>query len=1024
MIYRQTAFRISNTLPRDAARIVCVLAVLSLSVGCGSSVSSKSSSGEGSSSSEKGASSSKKGPASARPGAAIPSKGGKQAAIETARAALSSGNIQAAQTAIASHLLTRPADPLGLEIAGDIASASGELSEAIELYQSAIEQLSPASAQLYEKLGRQWMQAGAPYEAADVLRESVDRHPENGKVRADLAGLVASLGMVRDAVDHVRWLLRRGRGGLNELIMLADLNMPQTDEATCAYALKHNPDDLRPEFALSLVDVYQADFDTVARRLARVTETHPTFSVAWAYLGRALVESGDEEQLRLWQQRLPEGTDRWAEYWVAAGLWAERNDQPGAAARAFWEAIRIDDCHGEALTHLAANLTQLSMEDEAKRVAQRAAAVNAMHDSVESLLSWRRNSQQAALAIADAMSTLGRPWEAEAWARASIGMTQELDDQARETHRRLHGKLTSTTPWQIPEMSLLTSIDLSDLDPFQWDSVARDTASPSSSPTDSVVGLRFADEAAVRGLNHTCAIKKTGPEESIWIYHSNAGGAGVIDYDLDGWSDLYLTVIDGQPLQRDSGPNRLHRNVDGMFFDATEMANVGDRGFSQGVAVGDYNADGFPDLLVANIGGNRLLRNNGDGTFQDATSGVGLEGSRWTTSVAIADIDSDAIADLYEVNYAEGKKPFSQTCIDSDVKQPRSCSPLVFGAERDRVWRGRGDGTFEDVTDDWLASDVLGHGLGLVIGQIDPTPGTDIYVANDMTANHYWSSSVAEDHFSLSEQAALRGLAIDSRSRSQASMGMAIGDGDSDGDLDIFLTHFTNDHNTLYEQIKPGSWFDRTTSVGLAQPSTSMLAFGTEWIDVDNSGSPELLVANGNVDDFSHQGFPLRMPAQLFVRAKDGSWSESDRTVLGPYFQRDLVGRALVRLDLNRDGREDAVITHLFDPVAALVNQTQSESKSVRIVLKGRECSRDAIGAIVTATVVDQNRVFQLTAGDGFQCSNERCIFIGLGMAESAENVTIQWPDGKSQKIGTLQGGGDYLAVQGDSTPFNMKSHE
>lgn len=954
---------------------------------------------------------------------APPAAAAKRSSLDTAKAAFGRGNLRSAQAAIGEHLLVEPDDPIGLELAGDIAAAMNDSSMATELYRSAVTNSSPASVSLYEKLARQWMNAGAPFAAADVLRESVGDHPENPKVRADLAGLVASLGMTRDAAEHLRWLLRRGQGGLNELIVLANLNIPQTDAQTCQYALKYKPNDLRPKFALAVVDAYEGDFEAVAAKLAEVTDKHPKFPAAWALYGRALVELGDDKQLRLWQQQLPKGTDSWAEYWIAAGLWAERNQQPKLAASAFWKAVQIDDCHGEALTHLAGNLVQLGMKDQAKRVAQRAADVNAMHDSVESLLSWRRNSQQAAIGVAEAMSQLGRPWEAEAWARAATVMTQEVNPQTQQIHRGFYAKLKSNTPWQLPEVSL-ASLDLSDLGDFAWQAQTASVAKSDSPQNRTSSAIRFADEARQRGLQHTCAINKSEPEASIWIYQSNAGGAGVIDYDLDGNPDLYLTVIDGQPLADDSSPNRLFRNIDGQFVDQTTETFTGERGFSQGVAVGDYDADGFPDLWVANIGANRLFRNNGDGTFRDVTAETGLGGQRWTTSLAIADIDGDGTADLVEVNYAAGEQPYSQACIDAEVEQPRSCSPLVFAAEGDRVWRGVGDGTFVDATTQWLTDQSPGHGLGLVVGQIDESPGNDIYVANDMTANHFWSSAGSEQGFQLKEQAAVRGLAVDSRSRSQASMGIALGDGDQDGDLDIFLTHFTNDHNTLYEQLQPGTWFDRTSAAGLAEPSNAMLAFGTEWIDADNSGSLELLVANGNVDDFSHQGYPLRMPAQLFAQRGDGRWQQYDRQQLGPYFEQARIGRALVTLDVNRDGLQDAVITHIYDPVSLLVNQTDTDARSIRMTLKGRASGRDAVGAIVRAKVAGQQRIAPLTAGDGFQCSNERCLLIGLGSADSAQQVTIDWPDGGQQEIGELRAGADYLIVQGETEPFMMGSRE
>ncbi len=249
-------------------------------------------------------------------------------------------------------------------------------------------------------------------------------------------------------------------------------------------------------------------------------------------------------------------------------------------------------------------------------------------------------------------------------------------------------------------------------------------------------------------------------------------------------------------------------------------------------------------------------------------------------------------------------------------------------------------------------------------------------------------------------------------------MGMALGDADSDGDLDLYLTHFTDEDNTYYEQVTPGVWFDRTSAVGLDEPTQRMLAFGTEWIDADNDGTPELIVANGNVDDFRHKGNPLRMLPQFFARHRDGSWKQVAPEVCGEYFSKPLVGRSLATSDINRDGLPDVLITHMFDPVAVLINQTDDPGRSIRVRLKGVSCDRDAIGVIVRAEIGQATRQFQLTGGDGFQCSNERVVHIGLGSSETAKNVTIHWPDGSRQLIGDLAAGesahgGDYLVVQG-----------
>lgn len=943
------------------------------------------------------------------------------APLESAVVALNRGDLSTASSAIKRHLLANPDDWRGLEVAGDIALAQQVPAQAIEFYEGLVELNQAAPAAVYDKLGRQYVNMGQPYEALDVLRRSVSAHPQDAKVRADFAGLSAALGMVRDSAEHLRWLLRRGKGGMNELIMLADLNAPQTDQAMCDYALKKNPADLRPQYAQAIPLAYEAKWQQVAKLLKPVVEKHGNFGPAWALYGRALVETNAaESQFEQWQENRPQESQGWTSYWMAAGLHAEKMGNAKQAALAFYRAIQINDCHGEALNHLATNLALIGKADEAKQTAQRAQQVNSVRDSVESLFSWRKNSQQAALQVASAMQELGRPWEAEAWARASMQMTQKLIGDAREQHRRFFDQLTSSTPWQ--SANPIQELNLAELGEFQWETgVTKGSQSPSE---ETGPAIQFTNAAEQVGLKHICQIDKSNPESSLWIHQSNAGGAGVIDFDLDGWPDIYLTNVDGKPMQDNSTENSLYRNLSGKFMEVTHPTGVGDQGFSQGVAVGDYNCDGFPDLWVANIGLNRLYRNNGDGSFQDVTVEAGLQGEQWTTSIAIADINMDSLPDLFEVQYCQGAEVFAKPCIDDEMKEARSCSPLAFPADRDRVWENDGQGSYRNVSSQWLDESegfAVGHGLGLVVGHIDSQPGNDVYVANDMTANHFWSVNSSSPDFSLAEQGAVRGLAVSNRSRSQASMGIALGDADADGDFDLFVTHFTDDHNTFYEQVGEGLWFDRTSNIGLADPSVPMLAFGTQWLDANNDGQLELIIANGNVDDFQHQGHPLRMKPQFFRRTGGGTWQPALASELGAYFEQPVIGRSLVTLDVNRDAKQDVIITHIYDPVAILVNQTDAKMKSIRLFLKGRESERDAVGAVVEVRTGDQKRRFQLTAGDGFQCSNERCIRIGLGQQSHIEGLSIQWPSGRKQAVGKLAGDADYLVVEEIPEAFELR---
>ncbi|MGB7327547.1 MAG: CRTAC1 family protein [Rubripirellula sp.] len=600
-------------------------------------------------------------------------------------------------------------------------------------------------------------------------------------------------------------------------------------------------------------------------------------------------------------------------------------------------------------------------------------------------------------------------------------MNQHPDNSITDLYTQYHAQLTSKTPWQDPEQFVGAKTDLSGLTPFAWSTNAKSHQGSELAFVDPST-IRFADQAATWGLNHICAIKRSSDKEGgLAIYQTSAGGAGVIDFDLDGLPDLYLTASDGRPKERDSTTNRLYRNQLSQFRDVTGVANAADTSFSQGIGVGDYNSDGFPDLLVANIGQNRLLRNNGDGSFTDVSDSVGIVDEQWTTSVAMADIDGDGITDLFLAGYCAGEKPFSQPCFHEG--EERACTPVAFEAQRDQVLQGKPDGTFADVTESWLGQHANGYGLAVVVGTLDGNPGLDIYVANDTIANHYWSvasEQPSKDAFRLTESATLRGLAFNIRSIAQASMGIAAGDADADGDVDLFLTHFTNDYHTFYQQIQSGIWADRTTPLGLASATDAMLGFGTQWVDTNNDGQLELLVGNGHIDDFPGEDGAFRMPTQLFYRSKNDAFLAADSETVGEFFRQRHLIRAVATLDVNVDGKLDAVATRIYDPVALLVNETATENRSVRICLKGTSCDRDAIGAQVQYTLAGKKRNDQLFAGDGFQCTNEKFVTLGVGAADQIEDVVIVWPDQSKTTVGTLPAGNRYLIVQGSDEAFQI----
>jgi len=939
--------------------------------------------------------------------------------LAVARRAISRKDFVSAESVLRDRLIRFPDDPEAFEMLGDISLQRGNNLDALTMYRDARRLAAVPSQSLLDKLVEQSVFAGQPFDAIDLLFETLELYPDHPQARYDLAGLSTMLGIPQTAVTPLRWLMQRGRGDPDSLLVLSDPDQVQPYGEMCQQwldkSLANGDGDRRAGYGLAVLAAGDLKWGEVIQRLAPVIEMHPDFIPAQTLYGRALRELGRVEELTRWSRKVPSGAETWPPYWVLLGLFAQDSGQHEEAARAFWESLRLNPIgQPEAVTGLVQSLEQIGRREHQAFLQNEVRLRAELRDAIKIHLERSSNSQSAALGVAEVMAALGRLWEAEAWGRLAVSLPNERVADVAQRYLAIRNRLTTETPWQLADATVANRVDLSDLAMPQWSMQSPQIVA--SGVTDRGT-VRFEDQANKRGLVHTCEVTPAAQTEGHWIYHSLGGGVGVIDLDLDGWPDLALAMLDGKPMQADSSPNRLFRNLAGQFVDITEASDYEDRGFTHGIAIGDYNEDGFPDIFAGNYGQNRLYRNNGDGTFQDVTDEAGIIATGWSTSVVIADVDGDGIADLFETHYCGGKLPLERACKDGRGLTG-TCPPLHFAAEPDRVWRGVGDGTFVDATDQWMDQTSPGRGLGVVVGQFDENPGIDIYVANDMTANHLWSATSSDESFRLVDLGVIRGLALNSKSLSQASMGIAVGDPNGDGLIDLFVTHFSNDYNTYYEQVRPGFWADRSAISGLALPSIKMLGFGTQWYDFDNHGKPELFIANGHVDNVQSEDVSYRMPPQLFRLADDGKWVEPDRAEIGEYFMEKHLGRAVATVDINRDGLGDIVITHLYDPVALLVNNSQQTGDRITIELKAQKGSRDAIGTTLTMDIEGRKHHVQLTAGDGYLASNQRLIVIGMGDSKTAREIVIRWPSGTEQKIDQLVAGCDYLVIEGDEDAF------
>jgi ASPIC and UnbV/FG-GAP-like repeat len=387
-------------------------------------------------------------------------------------------------------------------------------------------------------------------------------------------------------------------------------------------------------------------------------------------------------------------------------------------------------------------------------------------------------------------------------------------------------------------------------------------------------------------------------------------------------------------------------------------------------------------------------------------------------SAVFADFNGDQLPDLYEVNYLAGDY-LTRICTSEALHGPRSCEPDLFPAQKDRLFLNRGDGTFEDVSSRAGIDVPDGKGLGCLAFRLEGDSRLSLFVANDTTANFLFVN-VTETPGSIprfEERGVISGCAYDINGRAQATMGIAADDADGDGLLDLYVTNFYNEYNVLYRQQPGGMFLDDSGRSGLKEPSVPMLGFGTQFLDADLDGWPDLVVANGHIDDFSGQGTPNRMVPQFFSNRGGGRFVELKGETPGEFFDKELLGRGLAKLDWNRDGREDFVISNLDTPATLVTNTTEGAGHSVCLQFRGVDSARDAIGTIVEFTCEGRRRVCQLTAGDGYCATNQRQMVLGLGKSDTLEELTVKWPSGLVQRFDKLSTGREWLLIEGRPEP-------
>ena len=504
--------------------------------------------------------------------------------------------------------------------------------------------------------------------------------------------------------------------------------------------------------------------------------------------------------------------------------------------------------------------------------------------------------------------------------------------------------------------------------------------------------IRFRDATEESGIDF---VHRSGESADKLAPTVNGSGVALLDYDRDGRLDVYLATTRELPMDApsESKGNRLYRNLGGARFeDVTEAASVGFRGFTHGVAAADFDGDGFPDLFLANLGPDALFLNNGDGAFRAAPPAAGVSDPDWSSAAAPLDYDGDGHIDLYVTSYArwsiDDPRPF---CGDSARQLRMYCAPKTLPAQRHRLLRNRGDGTFEDATARAGVLRADGRGMGVVAADLDGDGKIDLFVANDACPNFVFFN---RGDGAFEDAGASSGVAANEAGFYQAGMGVDAEDVNGDGRPDLFLTTYRGEFDTLYRNLGGRTFQDVSASSGIARESLPEVGWGCALADFDGDGLPDLFVANGHVDrnlialgiddvDQPEHSKIWRNVGGRFRRVADP----------GPFFAGLHVARGAAFGDLDNDGDIDAVVSLMDAKPAVLLNDSAAHSW-IGFDLIGRRSNRQAIGAAVTVRSGAKVWRRQVKGGGSYLSSNDPRLVFGLGDASRVDEVEIRWPSG------------------------------
>ena len=485
----------------------------------------------------------------------------------------------------------------------------------------------------------------------------------------------------------------------------------------------------------------------------------------------------------------------------------------------------------------------------------------------------------------------------------------------------------------------------------------------------------------------------SGKSPEKYLPESSGAGCAFLDYDNDGWMDIYLVNSGKCDFFTPSTPlrNALYKNNrDGTFTDVTEKAGVGAGGYGQGVAIGDYDGDGFPDIYVTQYGRSILYHNNGDGTFTDVTEKAGVAAPGWSSSAVWFDYDNDGRLDLFVGRFVEFSKELNKPCGIHEDGKLHYCIPKVYSPMPSWLFHNNGDGTFTDVSKKSGIADSLGKVWGVVATDINNDGQMDLFVANDTVQNFLFANRGKGRFEEIGESA---GIAYSAEGRARSGMGLDSADYDQDGFMDLFVANLDREMYSLYRNNHDSTFDDQAGSTGIARATRLMSGWGLKFFDFDNDGDLDLFLANGNPDDLIeqiHSQVKYEEPPLLF-RGQGKAFQDISQQS-GPIFSQPLSARGMAIGDFNNDGAVDVLISVNNGAPVLLRNNAGSQNHWLGIKLIGRKSNIDAVGARITYQAQDLKRSRMKVGGGSYLSDHDPRIVLGIGKRAKIDWLEIKWP--------------------------------